>query len=513
MIDVSHIKGLELFTSHKYRTKRLNDYFARYQKDRLTPLVDDHVKDVLVAQGFSPEEAPRSIYKVEKLFEALSQYAPRNFPYDPSSPELRHGIALARACFCRPATAEKLSILPMTPQTVVDVTSNPSGSAGLTNFGYSKLASAQMALERGIQTVQGVKGPEPCLAFARTQFNDKTRLVWGYPYSMTVVEGVLAKPLYDVFKGGHSPMAFAMSSCALGTKMRVASYHKRWCYSLDYSQFDSNIHKGLIYSAFEILESWFKLDQVEPVTGKTVKDYFNLIRWYFVSGHIVMPDGNIYKGRRHGVPSGSYFTQIIDSIVNVIVAGAISYRFSLNIDKKYLFVLGDDVQFWSDRKMDLDKISEYVVSNFGMKLHGAEKSRIFHKRDTIHFLGRDWTNGVPDLDESEILKRMINPETFRVYSKDKVEREREVRMLIAQYAAVYRSAWSIAFKSIVGVERPYGHGCSSVDVHSYMYGKQRFYPDDHIDPNHMSGLQRFRQKYVYRYQGSDIPNTAMQYFM
>jgi hypothetical protein len=38
-------------------------------------------------------------------------------------------------------------------------------------------------------------------------------------------------------------MAFAITSGALGSKLRVASYHKEFAYSLDMSQFDATLPK------------------------------------------------------------------------------------------------------------------------------------------------------------------------------------------------------------------------------------------------------------------------------
>jgi hypothetical protein len=361
-----------------------------------------------------------------------------------------------------------------------------------------------------LQTLKREKKPEPCLAFKRTQFNDKTRLVWGYPYSMTVIEGLIAYPLLQKFKRGTTPMAFSMPSGALGTKLRVASYHKEWAYSLDMSQFDATISATLIRQAFEVLMTWFDLDEVEPVSGRTVRDIFHLIQYYFIHTTIVMPDGHLYIGKDHGVPSGSYFTQIIDSIVNVIIGGAISHRFSLHVSKREMFVLGDDLLMWSNRKMDLDKISAYANDAFGIKLHGSEKSAIYHYDETIHYLGRDWDNGLPTLDEEEVLKRMVYPESFRKYSKDPGERERQVKMMLLAYAATYRSAWRIAYEVLDPSGSNIHNGCANTDVNTYCYHGRDY---ENVDANHLSGLMRYQRKYVFREEGHDIPNTALQYWL
>jgi hypothetical protein len=500
--------NLSGFTKHPYRQKRLKPYFDRMSKDRLGVVYDDNVADSLRAQGFSIEESPRSVYKVEKLYEQLSGYEPsKNHAIRPST-SYKRGVALAYACYARPADQPVLHVLPLTPETVVAVTSNPSGSPGVTNYGCTKQESQQRALERGLQTLKGEKKPEPCLAFARTQFNDKTRLIWGYPYSMTVIEGMLAKNLLEVFKGGITPMAFAMTTLALGTKLQVASYHKEWAYSIDMSQFDATISSELIHTAFNVLRTWYDLDEVEPVSRKTVREIFKLVERYFIHTAIVMPDGNIYYGKNHGVPSGSYFTQIVNSVVNVIIAGTISDRFGLNVSKRELFVLGDDLLMWTNRKMSLDTIAAYANDTFGVKMHGSEKSKIFHYDEPIHFLGRDWTNGLPDLAIDEVTKRMAYPERFRKYSPDERVRSRQVRMLILSYAAVYRCGWQIASKLLVGGGYA-RQGCANTDVNTFCDGSGI----DDMDADYLSGLARYRRKFHHEQVRGDIPITGTQYWL
>lgn len=501
-------EGLTEFTVRPYRSKRLAEYCKRMSQDRTQILYDDNVMDALKSQGFSVETTPRSIYTVSKLYDALAGYAPGKIQNPVPDDKFQAGCALARVCFSRPKDVEPLTILPLTPDTIVAITSNPTGSAGLTNLGCSKQESMVRAYERGLQTIREEKQPEPCIAYARTQFNEKTRLVWGYPYSMTVVEGLVAKPLIDEFKRGYTPMAFAMSTMALGTKLEVASYHKDYAYSLDMSQFDATISAGLIHQAFKILKTWFDLDQREPTSGVTVRRIFHIIERYFIHTTIVMPDGHIYIGKDHGVPSGSYFTQIVDSIVNIIICGAISARFNLHVSKREVFVLGDDLLFWTNRKMDLDTIARYVNDNFHVKLHGSEKSKIYGYNEAIHYLGRDWLNGLPSLDLDAIVARMVFPETYRKYSKDADKRKSEVRKLILSYAAVYRNAWRIATKAFNGERRNIACGCANIDVNTYLEGYSR----DDLNPEFVSGLQRFMRRFFHDEVKSDIPLTATQFY-
>lgn len=503
--EYENLKG---FTVRPYRMKRLQGYYARMNRDDDNIVFDDKVAAVMKAQGFAYVESPRSIYSVSKLFKSLGSYAPGTLPKLRQDDHVAHGISLAYSCFAKPDYRPKLDVLPFSPETISKITSNPSGSAGLTAYGCTKAESQTRALERGLQTLHKDKKPEPCLAFKRTQFNGKTRLVWGYPYSMTAIEGLVAYPLIQVFKRGCTPMAFGIQSGALGTKIVVASYHHEWCYSIDMSQFDATIMKELIHISFRILRTWFDMDQVEPVSGLTVREIFKVIEQYFTYTPIVMPNGMIYFGKDHGVPSGSFFTQMVDSVVNVILAGAMSSRFSLNVSRSEIFVLGDDLMFWSNRKVSLDKLAEYVNSKFGVKMHGSEKSHIYHYDEKLHFLGRDWDNGLPGLDPEEITMRMVSPENFRRYSKDPSKREREVKMLILSYATVYEQGWTIAFKLLYPKARNIYRGCSSVDVQTYAA-----HPDESTSPDFLSGLERYKRKYIMHESRFGIPITAYQYWL
>lgn len=497
------------FKSRPYHLARLKPYASLMGRDANKVIYDDHVASVLLAQGYTTEESPRSIYSVDKLYEALEKFSPGRIPPPKSDSHLSHGIALARASFSRKSGQAPLHILPMTPKTLKLITSKPSASAGLTNYGCSKAESETRALERGLQIIHGEKAPEPCIAYKRTQFNEKTRLVWGFPYSMTFIEGLVAHPLNELFKGGHTPMAYSITTVALGTKLRASSYKYQWAYSIDMSSYDASLHGSLIRTAFSILRSWFDPEEIEPISGATVAEIFSIIENYFIHTPIVMPDLRLYLGKKHGVPSGSYFTQMIDSVVNVIIAGTISSYFSLNVDKRDVYVLGDDLLIWSNRNMSLQDMSRFASRTFGVEFNPT-KSMKFKFNESIHFLGRWWLNGVPDLDVDEIIKRMVYAERFRKYSKDPEERKRQVKLLLLSYASVYRNAYSIV-RDTLGNGGQYRQPPGAIDVGVYLHGGKV----QRADPDKLSGLQRYLEYYVRArdYGNADIPHTAVQFWL
>lgn len=479
-------RQLNGFTIRPYRTHRLDEYCKNMSTDHLGVCYDPNVAAALKAQGYSWDETPRSIYRVDKLYEALSKYEPGLIPNIDPDVDIQHGISLARACFAKPKTQPVLEPLPLTFNTVVDLTSNPDASAGLTAWGLTKQEAMLNGLERGIEVLKGSKAPEPCLAFSRTQFNDKTRLVWGYPYDMTIIEGLLARPLIDQFKNHHyTPMAFGMSSHTLGSRLRVAARHCRYAYSLDMSAYDASISAKLIHISFGILKTWFDLSQVEPITGVKYGKIFDKIEDYFIKTPIVMPDHKLYLGKRHGVPSGSYFTQMIDSIVNVIICGTISSRFDMNVSKREIFVLGDDLLLWTNRNVDLEKIASYANNLLHVNLNSKKSTKNLWS-EPVHYLGRVWTNGVPDQSLDQIIARMVYPERKRKYSDDPIKREREVNLLCAAMAANYKSANGI-LKKVLGTKTN-RISPKADDAKLFGHGEK-------VNPQNLSGLTRYKMIY------------------
>ena len=491
------------FKVQPYHRKALKSYMSRMSRDNEHHLWDDYVGDVLKQQGFSGFiDYPQSIYHVEELFTALERYSPIHAPRIPMSEHLKAGIDFAKRCFC-PNGRPKIHIEEFTPRFVYSITSNHQGSSGLTALGVPKAESYVRAYERGVQILHGEKHPEPCIAYTRTQRN-KTRLVWGFPYSMTAVEGILARPLIELYKEGITPMAFGMASGALGTRLMTRQNKRKWAYCLDVSKFDSSASGFLINVAFDLISEWFYMDEVEPKTGVTVQKIMDTIRAYFVTTPIVMPDGNVYYGKRHGVPSGSYFTQIVDSIINIIYVATAADFLHLNVSYEDVFVLGDDIIFFSDSDVSLYEVSSCVERMFKVTCH-PDKCGKYHYSEPIKYLGRYWSHGIPDLPLEEIMGKMTQPERFRVYSKETVRRQREIRLLFLAYANTYASAYTFVENMLGSVNRALvTQSCFEAEV----FGERApDFPEDHL-----SGLMRYQIKYEDKYLSKSLAPLALMFW-
>lgn len=415
-----------------YRRASLKNYLSMMSQGNDRVIFDDHVADVLREQGFNVDEdrsLARSIYEPEKLYDSLALYGPDNqsdFWWDE---DLRRGFDFAYGVFSKPKRLETLRPLDGPVELMKAIKKEKSSGLPMMK---TKADSFVYSLDRESQVRKGLKSPNPCVAYKRTQENFKTRLVWGYPMEMTLMESRFARPLIDVFKSSRTTMAFGLKKHVLGAYLEYNVHPKQvggYVYCLDYSKFDSSMSASLIRAAFRILETWFsEEDKLQFGWDQIIK--------YFICTPIVMPDGHLYTGKRHGVPSGSYFTQIVDSIVNTMLIGALASHHSVKLPFKKLYVLGDDSIFNLPKRIPLSEIASFL-SYYGVTVN-VDKSKV----DEMHFLGAFWNRCLPDERHQKLVAKAVFPETFRVYSDDKSTRQQALELL-ASYASQYKSAWSL----------------------------------------------------------------------
>jgi len=407
-----------------FRRAVLKDYISKMSSPNPKVLFDDRVAEILKDQGFEWTEEPRSIYEPQQLYTALQRYATDWQQYEKLDDALEYGCRKAYKIFAKPK--EELPLLTYSDGQVINGALKLTKSSGLPLM-TSKRDSLVYSFDREHQIRDGLKAPNPCVAYKRTQKGNKTRLVWGYPLEMTIMEARFARPLIERFKQLPTPMAFGMSKAELGAKLcRYFEEQPGTTVCLDFSKFDSTISKTLIYQAFRILATWFL-----PCTRELLG--WDTIVKYFVFTPIVMPDGHLYTGKNHGVPSGSYFTQMIDSIVNVILMYALEYGCGMHFDERSLYVLGDDVIVQVKGKVELKRWAQFLEAR-GLLLHDDEKTVV----GRVHFLGAIWVKGKPDAPMDELVNKACFPESYRDYQGKPDEGAINV---LRSYASSYLSGW------------------------------------------------------------------------
>jgi len=225
-------------------------------------------------------------------------------------------------------------------------------------------------------------------------------LTWGYPLDVILEEFRFFRPLFDrlvkdapvkdffygigleTALGGHEHITRHYCNAPVGTKVLNA----------DLSEFDQHVPDWIIRDTFKYLSTWFDFTRVVDSEGKVwnVNPLQTQLRWramvsYFVKTKIRMPEGGTVQ-KFHGVPSGSCWTNIIDTIVNCVQMRTVARRQGLHIHKDYYY--GDDstILLAPPSPIDIPAFSSELSLTFGGILH-PDKTELFDVPEGIHWLG------------------------------------------------------------------------------------------------------------------------------
>nr|WKV33860.1 MAG: RNA-dependent RNA polymerase [Riboviria sp.] len=253
----------------------------------------------------------------------------------------------------------------------------------------------------------------PCTAASRTTVSkaEKFRLIWVYPCHMTMAEGIFAQGLINRYKAFRTSYAI-WCQYAKGHMKYLASFKttktQKW-FNVDWSRFDANVPAWLIRDAFDILRDQIDFsryrDYGTPTDPDTIPRLWNRIVHYFINTPMKLPDGRI-RVKAKGVPSGSYFTNLIDTIVSAIVA---RYIFRV-MDTKFMtlssWFMGDDACMLTQSGIDTKRFATLAKTCFGFELN-TSKSEV---SDTLSFLGyRSTARGVPIASFEKLLAQLLLP--------------------------------------------------------------------------------------------------------
>jgi hypothetical protein len=380
---------------HNSRAQKAVKYLA---KGGGNPIVNWGVFNSMIDQGFTldVERDNKSVLNPQHLWDALDKYGTR-INFSPDKDILRHVYGDCMLTF----GAKSPDLVPLESKFEIFDAIKLDKASGAPEFAKKREAFVK-DFPRMVRIREGIRSPDPCVCAARIQHGEdgpKTRLVWSYPLPMTMLEAMYARPLIQHYLVAQTPMAFGKYRWELvGNLQKIENHSVRL--GLDFSSFDSSIHPYLIDLAFKVLRSHF------PKTQE-VDDDFKTIIQYFIHTPIVMSDGNIYR-KHKGVPSGSYFTQLVDSIVNYAALSYAGLACNFKFVRDSIKVLGDDSIVGIDRDVSIEQISS-ALSDLGLIVN-TEKSAIRYFGQSMPFLGHDWHCGSISREMLETAKRLVFPE-------------------------------------------------------------------------------------------------------
>nr|UUG74133.1 MAG: RNA-dependent RNA polymerase [XiangYun partiti-picobirna-like virus 9] len=280
---------------------------------------------------------------------------------------------------------------------------------------------------------------------------NKVRATWGYPLELTLEEGRFVYPYLEWIRhakhdvpvgygvematGGMGFIDLAFQECGPNTKVAM----------LDWRRFDKHVPAWLVRDAFSVMAQAFDFSRVECSDAKVwlVDPLKSERRWkkcvnYFIETPIRLPTGERFV-KSGGVPSGSTFTNIIDTIINAIVTRYVIYHVT-GAGPKYDVYMGDDSVIMLDGGLDLEKFASVSLEVFGFHLN-TRKSYITGRRTNISFLGYFNYQGKPVRDGDFLLASFIYPERFHGVSDPMFTTMRAVGQMWSTLNGVSANRW------------------------------------------------------------------------
>jgi hypothetical protein len=252
--------------------------------------------------------------------------------------------------------------------------------------------------------------------------DDKVRAVYGYPFPNLAIEVQFYRSFFNAIRHSESHIAYGCETLRGGmhtVNHMAASGNVFVC--LDWKKFDKSVRIRLLKYVFkEFVRPYFDMDWYAAHGGRPsnrVKSdldrLFTYMVDFFCHGPICDPDGRRYQRTVAGIPSGSQWTQVIDSLVNLYVITYILVKRFGQDAVKNMVVLGDDGFISLKTELPeseiLEIIAEEALATFGMILN-VEKTVVTRNRNEIVFLSyRNW-NGWPVRDVDELVARFVFPE-------------------------------------------------------------------------------------------------------
>jgi len=261
--------------------------------------------------------------------------------------------------------------------------------------------------------------PIPCLLGTRGmlhQYDDpKRRVTYNVPAAQVALEQCFAGPLIEKAKTiPNYPIMFGKDVIPKLSKMNAQDMYPRGSYSveLDVSGMDKNLYAATLVRGFSVMEDMIdfenwegkSLGRAKSIRWKRVWEY---VKYYFLHTPVMLPDGRV-KFLDGAVPSGSSFTQFIESVISMIMFMFYALKYGYSV--LAINVLGDDCRAVTITRPDIKHIAQVYLETFFAVLN-TKKTRIVRAdRGGSEFLGYKFRNGFLYRPTMDWFNLMLHPE-------------------------------------------------------------------------------------------------------
>jgi hypothetical protein len=258
---------------------------------------------------------------------------------------------------------------------------------------------------------------------------DKIRAAFGYPFFALGVEHMFYSGIYSkIINNRRSHIAWEREILKGGMHRINTMATTGLLYAcFDYAKFDKTVPIALIQHIFDLLYQKIDLEHYcdangnlleEEVVGDLTACWKYLVSYFTNKGPTRLPDNTRWLRLISGVPSGSQFTQLIDSLVNEWIAHYIVYLILGPNRLHNACYLGDDSVLILNTDMAAEDFKEaftrLALHCFNMEINTKPgKSVVTRDKNEIVFLGYSNHNGIARHDKEELLARFLMPEYYQ----------------------------------------------------------------------------------------------------
>lgn len=251
-----------------------------------------------------------------------------------------------------------------------------------------------------------------------TRDKNKVRATWGYPLSVYAQEGTFFYPLLEAISAHPHPIfgyGIEMGTGGMEYINNMVSEVPHTHILLgDWSRFDKTIPPWLVRDSFRILETWIDFGHIQHSDGSVTRTnpHRALRQWKAMVNYFIDTPCRLSNGERFikhgGVPSGTCFTNMIDSMVNAIVMRYLVYEMTGRLPVADIY-FGDDSVVVLHQSIDMTIFKTLAYQNFSM-IFNDDKSHLTTNLDNVHFLGFYNDQGKPTRGPDVLIASSIYPE-------------------------------------------------------------------------------------------------------